>query len=91
MAAVAQSEGLYISGGLGGVIPRDSDVTGTGINSEVEFDAAPVGSLAIGSTLGGNWRGEFELSYRDVDIDSVSGAAGSTGDVNGTALMMNGF
>ncbi|MDA0664304.1 MAG: outer membrane beta-barrel protein, partial [Proteobacteria bacterium] len=89
--SVAQSEGLYISGGVGAVFPRDSDVDGTGINSAVEFDAGPVGSLAIGSTLGGNWRGEFELSHREVDVDSVSGAAGSTGDLSGTALMMNGF
>ena len=89
--SVAQSEGLYISGGVGAVFPRDSDVDGTGINSTVEFDAGPVGSLAIGSTLGGNWRGEFELSHREVDVDSVSGATGSTGDLSGTALMMNGF
>mgnify|MGYP003626734952 CR=1 FL=1 len=89
--SAAQSEGLYISGGVGAVFPRDSDVDGTGVNSNVEFDAGPVGSLAIGSTFGGNWRGEMELSHREVDIDSVSGAAGSTGDVSGTAMMFNGF
>ncbi|MEX2614961.1 MAG: OmpA family protein [Alphaproteobacteria bacterium] len=89
--SAAQSEGLYISGGVGGVFPRDSDVDGPGVNSNVEFDRGPVGSIAIGSTLGGNLRGEIELSHREVDIDSVSGAAGSTGDVAGTALMFNGF
>ena len=89
--AAAQSEGMYISGGVGGVFPRDSDVDGAGINSNVEFDEGPVGSIAIGTTLGGNLRGELELSHREVDVDSVSGAPGSTGDLAGTALLFNGF
>lgn len=91
MSAAAQSEGPYISGGIGGVLPRDSDIDGTGINAEAEYDPGLAGAAAIGTTFGSNWRGEAEFSYRGADIDDVSGAANSSGDVTGAAVMFNGF
>jgi OOP family OmpA-OmpF porin len=91
MNAVAQSEGLYISGGIGGVLPHNSDIEGGGINSEVSFNPGFSVLAAIGSTLGGNWRGEAELAHRTADVDEVSGAANSSGSVNGTAFLINGY
>lgn len=90
LGAAAQSEGPYISGAVGGVIPRDSDIDGTGINVEAEFDPGYVGAAAIGTTFG-SWRAEGEVSYRDADVDDVSGAVNGSGDVSGLGLMVNGF
>ena len=63
LGAAAQSEGPYISGAIGGVLPRDSDIDGSGINAEAEFDPGYVGAGAIGTTFG-NWRGEGEVARR---------------------------
>lgn len=89
-AAAAQSDGPYISGAFGGIQPGDSDIQGNGINAEAEFDPGFVGAAAIGSAFG-KWRAEGEVSYRSADIDDISGAANSSGDVDGLGLMLNGF
>lgn len=90
-AVMAQSSGPYISGALGFVQPTDADITGTGINTEAQFDPGFAAAFAIGTTLKHNWRGEAELSYRRSDIDSLSGVTNGQGDVGGPALMLNAF
>ena len=57
VGAYGQSDGLYISGGLGSAIPRDSDIDGTGINLRAEFDPGIAAAVAVGTTFGGNLRG----------------------------------
>ena len=91
VGAAAQSGGFYLSGGVGGVLPRDSNVAGSGIDAELGFDPGLSGLLALGTTFGESWRGEAELSYRASDIEAVSGAANGGGDVGGTAFLVNGY
>ncbi len=87
----AQSNGLYLSGGIGGVLPLDSDLENRGITSETSFDPGLVGSLAFGSTLDDNWRTDVEASYRSSDIEEVKGLANGSGSISGSALMFNGY
>jgi len=91
MNAVAQSEGLYISGGIGGVLPHNSDIEGGGINSEVSFNPGFSVLAAIGSTLGGNWRGEAELAHRTADVDGASPIGGSRVDDNDWVMAAQGI
>lgn len=98
-AAIAQDDkmemrgadrGWYISGLVGLNKANDSDISGTGISSEAEFDWGPAALAGIGFDYGSNWRAELEAGYRDGDIDSISGAAG-TGDIEALSLMANAF
>jgi opacity protein-like surface antigen len=65
----------YVSGNIGAVQVMDSDVTETGpgytINGEFEFDTGLGVNGAVGVSLG-DLRLEGELSYRQVDFDSVT-------------------
>ncbi len=91
VGAAAQSEGLYLSGGIGGGWPQDAEYTGAGFNAEASLDLGLSASLAIGTTFGGNWRGEAELSHRVADVDAISGSATGGGDISGSSTMVNGY
>lgn len=80
--------GWYIAGMAGLHQTNDSDIEGSGINVEAEFDSGLAGLAAIGFDYGRNWRAEIEFGYRGADIDSVSGATGS-GDVDALSLIGN--
>lgn len=91
IGAAAQSEGLYLSGAIGGAWPQDAEFDGTGVRAEASFDPGLFGSLALGTAFGENWRGEAEFSYRVTDVDAITGAANGSGDVSGVAGMVNGY
>lgn len=91
IGAAAQSDGLYLSGAIGGVWPQDAEFDGTGVRAEASFDPGLFGSLALGTTFSENWRGEAELSYRATDVDAITGTANGSGDLSGTAGMVNGY
>jgi len=82
--------GWYISGLLGAHQTNDSDVEGSGINVEAEFDWGLAGLVGVGFDYGSNWRAELEAGYRGADIDNVSGTSGS-GDVDAVSLIANAF
>lgn len=90
-AAMAQSEGPYLSGAIGAVWPTDSEFSGTGFSAEASHDPGLFGNLALGTTFGANWRAEAELSHRTNEVNAISGAVNGTGDVSGTAAMANGY
>jgi len=89
--AVAQSEGIYLSGALGAVWPQDAEFVGTGISAEASFHPGLFGSLALGTTFGNIWRSDVELSYRASDVGELSGVGNGSGEVNGSAAMINGY
>ena len=89
--AVAQSEGIYLSGALGAVWPQDAEFVGTGTSAEASFHPGLFGSLALGTTFGDIWRSDVELSYRASDVGELSGVANGSGEVNGSAAMINGY
>lgn len=82
--------GYYVGGGAGITHTMDSDIDGTGINTEADFDIGPAGVLAFGHRYDSNYRGEIELGYRANDLDGLSGATTSvSGDVNALTVMAN--
>ena len=89
--AVAQSEGIYLSGALGAVWPQDAVFVGTGISAEARFNQGLFGILALGRPFGDIWRSDVELSYRASDVGELSGVANGSGEVNGSAAMINGY
>ncbi len=89
--AAAQSQGFYLSGALGAVFPQDSEFSGSGISAEASHDPGLFGSLALGTTFGENWRGDVALSHRISDVESILGAANGSGEISGTAAMVNGY
>jgi OOP family OmpA-OmpF porin len=89
-AAVAQqTQGLYLGLGAGANFARDADVSGAGISTETEFDNGWAGLGTIGYGFGNGLRLEFELGYRDNDIDNVRGVTGASGSVNVWSGMIN--
>lgn len=93
-AAAAQDmagagKGLYLGAGIGASIPRDSDVSASGVDSEAELDTSYGLMGAIGYAYPNNFRSEIELGWRENDIDGVSGATASGGDVNVLHGMLN--
>lgn len=91
IGAVAQSEGLYMSGGIGGVWLQDAEFTGVGFSSEASFDSGFFGSVALGTTIGDKWRGDVELSYRSIGVESISGTTSGSGEIHSSAAMVNGY
>jgi outer membrane protein OmpA-like peptidoglycan-associated protein len=88
---VQAGEGFYLGLGAGAVFPEDSDVTGTGVNVSTEFDTGYSVIGALGYAYRNGFRSEFELGYRDVNIDSVSGVTTGSGDVDVFSFMANGY
>lgn len=70
----------------------DSDIESPGSDLESDFD----GGFGVGVAYGRwfdtqrHWRGEVELSYRENDVDDVSGV-GSDGAFNALTGMVNGY
>ena len=93
LAASAQTpawlSGVYVGAGVGWNIAEDSDIDGTGLNGDIEFDDGYAGFVTIGGQL---WffRGEGEFGYRNNDVDSVSGIpGGGSGEAKVKSYMGN--
>lgn len=87
-SAQAQPTGYYVGLGGGVNLATDSDVSGSGINVTADFNEGPAAAAILGYRHDSGFAGEFELDYRDNDVDSVSGAAGR-GSMNSWGLMAN--
>ncbi|WP_084462401.1 OmpA family protein [Oceanibaculum pacificum] len=85
--ALAQQSGPYVGFGLGGNYLEDSDISGSGVNTDAEFEWGPMGAASLGYNFGGP-RLELEFSYRVNDVDQLGGGAGS-GEGRAAALMLN--
>ena len=89
---------LYFSGAIGasvaGDFEGDLDPT-TSFPIWGDFDTSGALRLAVGSTFGSSFRGEAELSYRDMqfadEYTSTHGPLDSVGNAAITALMVNGL
>lgn len=88
IAVPAQAGGLYISGSAGVSLADDSDVTGTGIDTSLDFDPGTVATLATGYAFDNGFRGELELASRWNDAETVGGSTG-TGDTRAISGMLN--
>jgi OOP family OmpA-OmpF porin len=88
-AFAQQTSGPYIGAAGGLNIVRDSDVSGTGIDTDVEFDNGWAALGTVGYGFGNGLRLELEAGYRDNDVDGISGQTGVSGDVNVWSGMLN--
>ena len=73
LALAQQTSGPYVGIGGGWNMVRDSDISGSGISSEAEFDHGWAALGTVGYGFGNGLRVELELGYRDNDIDSIGG------------------
>lgn len=85
-------QGLYLSGGIGAHDTQDADLSSPA-NVDVDTDADVAAIVGIGLELGDTgFRVELEGGYRPSDVDSISGASGSSsGDVDTFSALLNGF
>ena len=92
---------LYFSGAIGASVAGDyeGDLNPNGtfrLPMRGDFDTSGALRLAVGSTFGSSFRGEAELSYRDMQFadeftSSANGPEDSVGNAAITALMVNGL
>jgi outer membrane protein OmpA-like peptidoglycan-associated protein len=89
LAAQAQPiSGLYVGAGAGVNLLSESDITATGPvatglttaqrSGTVDFNYGYVGVISLGYGFGNGVRAEIEGSYRQNDVDSISGFTGLT-------------
>ena len=90
---------LYFSGAIGASVAGDYEGDldpGRNYPISGDFDTSGALRLAVGSTFGSSFRGEAELSYRDMQFadefeDPLSGPLDSVGNTAITALILNGL
>lgn len=88
---------IYIEGNVGASFVSDSDfdgnIAGTPFSGKSEFDNTWVVGGALGYRFTRNIRAEFNLSYRNADIDSATfdgvGTVEGAGDVSALTGMVN--
>jgi len=88
-AVQAADKGAYVGIGIGPNWTRDSDITGTGINTSADFDTGLAGALSAGWAYGNGVRSEIELGHRRNDLNSLTGTSSGTGDVSSWSGMLN--
>jgi len=85
-------EGPYFGGALGASIASDFDFKASNANSQtrtLEFDTAPAFLGQIGYDFG-DVRGELEIGYRHLGVESVSSGTNPAGDIGAYSIMVNG-
>jgi outer membrane protein OmpA-like peptidoglycan-associated protein/outer membrane protein W len=106
MAQAQQVSGIYIAAGAGVNFLQETDLAATGAlaqqlaatgrptRGDVSFDTGWVGVVSLGYGFGNGVRAEIEGSYRQNDVDTISGFGG-TSAARGTArsygVMANAF
>ncbi len=89
--AFAQGGGLYAGAGAGVSFANDSDVTGSGINTQLGLDTVGTYHGMFGYAFDNGFRTEVELGNRDSDVQSIGGATSSQGTVGLFHAMLNGY
>ncbi len=77
-------QGLYLGLGADYSMPRDTNISGTGIDVNRDLKNTVGGMAALGWSYGNNWRTEAELQYRSND-------AKPSGDATVWNTMVNGY
>jgi len=88
--AADRATGTYLSGGIGANFANDSDVSGTGISTDVGYENGIAGVLALGQAYANGFRGEIEIGRRSNSIES-SGATSTGGNASVASAMINGY
>lgn len=92
---VKMPSNYYVSLGAGLTATNDSDFDIAGVSGNIGIDNAANFSAAIGTSLTKNIRTEFEISYRDPDLNDIhingGGSASLNGDIQTWAYLLNGY
>lgn len=90
---MTKGSNFYVGAAGGWNNQQKSDVEGTGIAREVDFNDGWGALGTIGYKSPSNFRGELELGYRTNEVDSITGTPATTGatsgDVHGWTIMGN--
>lgn len=74
-AVSAEDTGFYVGTNIGANFQQDQDSTSTGRNLDLSFDNGEFYAGQVGYKFAGNdfgrFRTEFELSYRENDVDDI--------------------
>ena len=87
-AIAAADSKVYLDIAGGANFLEATDISGTGLGTEADFDTGFAVKAAIGNALDSGLRFEAEVAYRENDADSVGGS-GAGGDVSAWSLMGN--
>ena len=87
-AIAAADSKVYLDIAGGANFLEATDISGTELGTEADFDTGFAVKAAIGNALDSGLRFEAEVAYRENDADSVGGSGGG-GDVSAWSLMGN--
>lgn len=90
-AAEAQAEENYpyISLSGGGTFFDDAEIDGGAVNSEFGLDAGWAVEGALGYRFTDHYRGELEVGYREMGVDSILNSTTAAGDIKAWSGMFN--
>jgi len=95
--SAATPDAWYLDLGVGVGISPDMKLNEAGASAEFDL-GAPIGSFAVGRTIGPHWRAEVEFGYLDNDLENYFWPtaddvvrADSNDGVRSTHLMLNGI
>jgi OmpA-OmpF porin, OOP family len=89
-ASAEEKQGFYISIESGLAMPDDATYSGTGINTDAQYEAGGNLGTALGYRYGNGVRTEFEIDSNMNDLDNLNNA-GATGDVSSVGFMVNAY
>ena len=85
-----RSRGFYVAADVGAALPKQSNISGMGINASADFDTGWGGAAALGYQFERPFRTEFELGYRRAQVNGSGGMA-QFGDADVASGMANAF
>ena len=88
--AEGRTPGTYLGIGAGANFAQDTEISGGGVNADLEHDTGIAGILSLGHAYTNGLRAEFEVGYRRNSVDSSNGT--STGGVaSSRSAMVNAY
>lgn len=88
--AEGRTPGTYIGMGAGANFASDTEISGGGVNADLEHDTGIAGILALGQGYANGLRAEFEVGYRRNSVDS-SGNTSTGGVASARSAMVNAY
>lgn len=88
--AEGRTPGTYLGIGAGANFASDTEISGGGVNADLEHETGIAGILALGHGYANGLRAEFEVGYRRNSVDS-SGNTSTGGVASARSAMINAY
>lgn len=88
--AEGRTPGTYLGIGAGANFATDTEISGGGVNADLEHDTGIAGILSLGHGYANGLRAEFEVGYRRNSVDS-SGNTSTGGVASARSAMVNAY